>query len=564
LAVIDVEDLDKPCRRPSVPNKESSENFRGCAPDGVDYSFTKDGQPGSVPTVTDEVSCSVVERHRARSSNLVLTNSNFGPRAPSLRVLPRLIDKDGRGLLTDASDAGRKHPKVLGVNFQGFDATHPENRAQVYVGTDLFATPLDAADKSARLQINPALADKNSVVLSFAEPRAYGGDVEDLAATYEGKLVSQPAGVITKTTRPENGIAAGAWTLRDTTINFCFAGVESQALVSDKADESKAGSPKYIDVKDRAAFEREYADHVIVTANLLPETDAYWQRGEGAEPNRGATCNGADPNQPGAGFIQCRVLFGTPDPPKEARKFRIEAASRDTLTIVPKEDLGGATAVEARLQALSCCFPEPVSYTIRASKQWLVTGAGALHPIVAGPSPDFKCRVDPNPLFSFYQNRVYEVACNDESSPACLQAEPDSENPPRAIIGPSAYDDTSSDSPDPDRNLLPARVCVIDDPQTEMQTIGSARVPGCMFVTNQSNFVIYRGTEPSEQDMQFQWSIVGGFTPQVINMSLANDANTSPQTILQSPFSGTVMVADGGSKGLVVVDLTSFAPYPIN
>jgi hypothetical protein len=256
------------------------------------------------------------------------------------------------------------------------------------------------------------------------------------------------------------------------------------------------------------------------------------------------------------------VLFGTPEPPKEERKFRITDASRDSLTIEPREDLGGATGVEARMQALACCFPEPVSYTVRVSKQWLVSGGGTLHPIVAGGGPDFKCRVDPNPLFSLFQNRVIEVACDDTGSAACFEPGENESAPPRAIIGPSAYDNPAT--PDPDRDLLPARACIIQDPQVDMQTIGAAANPGCMFVTNQSNFVIYRGTEPSQQDMQFQWSIVGGFTPQVINMSLANDANTSPQSILRSPFDGTVMVTDGGSKGLVVVDLTLFAPYPIN
>jgi hypothetical protein len=171
------------------------------------------------------------------------------------------------------------------------------------------------------------------------------------------------------------------------------------------------------------------------------------------------------------------VLFGNPEPPKEERKFRILDAGRDSLTIEPKEDLGGATAVEARMRALACCFPEPVSYTIRVSKQWLVTGGGVLHPIVAGAAPDFKCRVDPNPLFSLFQNRAYEVACNDEGSPDCLQTVDDEGKPiePRAIIGPQAYDDPTTE--EPDRSLLPARACIIDNPRRDMQTIGSALLP---------------------------------------------------------------------------------------
>src|SRR5262249_36335094 len=163
------------------------------------------------------------------------------------------------------------------------------------------------------------------------------------------------------------------------------------------------------------------------------------------------------------------------------------------------------------------------------------------------------CDIDPNPLYSHYQSRAYEVACDDKNSPACLQPAAEPGGAPRMIIGPSAYND---DQMPPQPTVLPARACVIADPSKDMQTIGAATYPGCMFTTNQSNFVIYRGTEPSEQDMQFQWQVVGGFTAQVINLSVVNDPNTSPQSLLQSPFDGTVMVTDGGDKGLVVVDLT--------
>lgn len=563
LAVIDVEDLDKPCRRPKEKNRDTVENFRGCAPDNLPFdAFTTDGNPDSTPTVTDEESCQIVERHRARGANLMLTDATRGPRAPSVRVAPRLVDKDGRGLLVDDTDEGRQHPKMLGVNFRNFDDAHPENRAQVFIGTDLFEAKIGDTLPPHELVINPAEAKQNSLVLSFAEPRAYGSDVEDLAATYEGKLLNKPAGVITKATQTKNGIDTNVWLLRDTSGFFCDAGVQSSALLTRSANLGEVNYGNALNVKpeDFDAFAREYADQVTITSSLLPETDGYWQ-----SPNRGAKCNGANANQPGAGFIQCRVLFGTPDAPADARTFWIQDASRDTLSLTPKyvtpKDALDATAAEARLEALGCCFPEPVSYTVRVSKQWLITGAPILHPIVTGPSPDFECQVDPNSLYSQYQTRAYEVACDDQNSPNCLQQPTEQGGQPRPIIGPSAYFD---DQMPPQATVLQARACLIKNPRTDLQTIGRATYPGCMFTTYQSNFVIYRGTQPSEQDMQFQWTVIGGFTPEVINLSVGNDPNTSPQTLLRSPFSGTVMLTDGGDKGLVIVDLTSFAPYSIN
>jgi hypothetical protein len=187
------------------------------------------------------------------------------------------------------------------------------------------------------------------------------------------------------------------------------------------------------------------------------------------------------------------------------------------------------------------------------------------HDVVMAGGPKFECVPEPNPLFSQFRSRAYEVSC-EENSAACIQLK-DKEHPTdRAIIGPAQYTTTVTGQDGKEQTVpdgAPSRVCIIRDPTSDLQTIGAATLPGCVFATNQSNFVIYRGTAPSVQDMQFQWQIVGGFSPLLINLSVINDANTSPQSLLPSPFDGTIMLTDGGDKGLVIVDLTSFSPYAI-
>jgi hypothetical protein len=164
-------------------------------------------------------------------------------------------------------------------------------------------------------------------------------------------------------------------------------------------------------------------------------------------------------------------------------------------------------------------------------------------------------------LKQFLDSRAFEVSC-DKNSPDCLQKDPKNPTQPgRAIIGPDSY--TPPKNATDQSPILPTRVCVIKNPSTDLQTIGAGVHPGCVFTSLKSNFVVYRGTEQSQVDMSFQWQVSGGFSPLLINLSVGSDPNTSPQSLVSSPFPETIMVADGGDKGLVVVDLSSFNAYPI-
>src|SRR5690606_20743529 len=98
VAIVDIEDLDAPCRRPVTANHSSTPDFRGCFDDTIDEAYyTTDGNEDSSPTVTEEASCSVVTPHRARSLVEIKTEQNGQVNAPSLRAFGRL-SQDGRGL----------------------------------------------------------------------------------------------------------------------------------------------------------------------------------------------------------------------------------------------------------------------------------------------------------------------------------------------------------------------------------------------------------------------------------------------------------------------------------
>jgi hypothetical protein len=566
IAVVDEEDLDAPCRRPVTPNPGKNVDFHGCAndklPSGAQF-FTKDGKDPntSIPTVTQEATCHVVEQHRSRCANLVLNNANQGGHAPFVRSFPKLVDKNGRGLSTDPAADGRTHPRMLGVNFKNFPA-NPQDHAQVYVGTDLFqvATSPDPKDTPThQLFIDPKL-DKtktNSVVLSVDEPRAYLSDA-GYTATFEGRLFDErvSAGVLGKDAKSNN-----VWLLRDTGIQggFCAAGVQAEDIAANRARSDDKDATKALGVTDEDRFRVEYADYVVITSDLLPPDDPYWGSGQSKDggPPAGATCINAHAENSGEGYRQCRVAMGSPDiqAPADIRQLRITHATRDTLTVTQRKD-ADASIQEANMEALKCCFPEPVSYTVRASHEWLVQIQGQpQEEIVTAGGPEFACIRNPDPRFSLLPSRAFEVSCKFDS-PDCLAEKGDKV----LAIGP---DLALPPPPSMDQTLSPrTRACVVTDP-AEVSTIGAGTHPGCIFTSLTASFVIYAGANASETDMQFQWEVGGGFSPLLVNLSAPNDPITVPQALLPSPFPGTVIVADGGDKGLVIVDLTTFSPFSI-
>src|SRR5262249_25098389 len=80
----------------------------------------------------------------------------------------------------------------------------------------------------------------------------------------------------------------------------------------------------------------------------------------------------------------------------------------------------------------------------------------------------------------------------------------------------------------------------------------------CVYNGLSASFVIYRGQSPTVRDYEFDWTVLGGFTPELLNISATTDANTSPTSLAFSPGIDGLVIADGSSKGLVLVNLSTF------
>jgi hypothetical protein len=103
------------------------------------------------------------------------------------------------------------------------------------------------------------------------------------------------------------------------------------------------------------------------------------------------------------------------------------------------------------------------------------------------------------------------------------------------------------------RDEPPDVACIVQDP-TEIKNVADSP---CVFVGLSARFVIYRGQRPSLRDWSFSWEVNSGFGPLFVNLA-GSDANSNPQSMVFSKQLGDLVIADGASKGLVTVDLSTF------
>lgn len=566
VAVIDVEDFDAPCRRPRTTNTDSIEDFRGCKGDPVLPNAEPDARPpkpgvfveGTTSTVTDEVSCRMVEPHRARASSLGLTDASRGIHAPSLRGFPQLRMPD------EAQQyAAEDKPKLLAVDFSLLPATQTPaltdpGQAQVFVGTGYYSS----RSTENPLEVAPASAQRNSVALPFNEPRAYPA-TDTLSLVYEGPLTEVlPAGFV-RSNDPSSPFTAPGLTLHDPSVAFCDRGVYDEDLMTQVAAE-RVGVP----AAQVSEFAKQHADYVVLMDKFPDADDAYWKGVDTSTCDRKA----------------CIQSFGDYDPavpnkaPNDEREFRIVDALHQWLQLEPRnidpearaaaakkaaidakktaQEVAQAEA-DARAQAESeiedlktkaeCCFPSGASYLIRASQQWVLRGSSSgarnrvradwVHSLPDDPNAKYKgdqldCRLDCNPRKRYFESRVFEICTS--GAPAVGGNCPDSQT-----------------------------FCQIADP-TRGVTAGET-AESCVYSTPTARFGIYRGAKPSVRDMTFSWQIIGGFNAMRIDFS-ALSTQVSPNSLVGLPQMNWLTVVDGASLGLVLLSLDNLAPMspPLN
>lgn len=522
VAMVDVEDFDAPCRRTRSTNTADTEDFRGCRADpevaGGVYQCPPDSSdcnPGpGLATVTDEVSCRMVEPHRQRASSLGRTDGTLGIHAPSLRAFPQIKVPDGA-----AQGNLKTWPKLLAVPFAGVgpDANPAEGvPAEVFINTTLYNS---SATGTNALRIKPKEADTYSLTLPYNEPRAYP-TTNDLSLVYEGSLLgTAPDGSINvlkfgfvETPQEDPSLAAGTMRLRDTSQGFCDLGVSDPEVMREYGERrfGLAGEPL-------ETFAQEHSDYVVITADFPASDDPYWR---------------AVPLE--CGRTRCETLFGRVDAKQlsSARDFKIMDADQHNLLLTPRDPKDDV----ARVEALSCCFPSGIEYSVRASKQWVLRGhvSGFRHQVVAD-KDTFNCKRDCNPRKHFFESRVFEISQKACGGDDC-----------RVGIAPAGQ-----------------KYCVANDGEDGVKLNEPAA--SCILETVTDRLVVYAGPDPSLRDMAFSWQVVGGFFAQRVDLT-GLSVLTSPRTLVDLPQFSWLILIDGGALGLVQISMDSLGPLipPLN
>jgi hypothetical protein len=528
VVVIDVDDFDAPCRRPIRANRSSNPDFRGCAADpGTTPFFTSNTVPElsgqsetDPPTVSNEASCNMVEPHRIRSQALGVASPTLGIGAPSLRSFPRFSALDN-----DLELEPIDQPKMLAVDFEPVDPGGSPEPAVVYVGTSQYAKGTPGAD----LPTDPNTAEDHSLALPLADPRSYlPGDSYQLI--YEGQVTGSASGGFLSFT----GDTAGSF--EDRTAYFCGQGVYDIEMMRDYGEKELALAPAELD-----AFAASHADYVQVTDGFPALQDSYWLS------ERGQDCGGRE---------ACFAAFGRSDAEDLAasRELTITKAFQDRLLVTPRHAeqeefialANSCTRCDADPASPACsvdgvakdkrtllwehCFPGGVRYTVRASNQWVLRSARALHDVTASlvpgsNPPAYECIRDCNPRTRLLRSRAFEIASTvgDCGGAPCG-------------VGVAAEGEA---------------VCRYNPVAGEGVTQGV--VPGgdgsaCIFENLIARFAVYRGRVPSVRGMSFSWQTAGGFLPLVGTLTTTSSA-VLPQHITYVPSYQSIALVDGAMLG---------------
>lgn len=533
VVTVDIEDLDAPCRRPASVNRSDVPDLFGCAKDP----FSSELQVDNIATVSNELSCHISEPHRPRAGTYFFAEA--GGTAPALRAFPQLRDRTGTSLAVDQSESGKVHPRLLAVDTPVGAGSSSPTGASVIVGTALYENSPSASN---RLIVDPAESERNSVVLPYAEPRAYTGNLQ-VTVTYEGAVRSLgdglfelqdkgsldlPRSELERLPRDQYAVIS-----RGPNAAFCESGIEDDWLIRDRANQ-------LMDSPTAAAldqFARQYTDYVDLSSELLPAKDPYWDTATGA--SCGESIREAADGV--TGHFLCELVFGNPDLPNTTREFRVQRAFNDRLLVEPRR-FQSESERRNILELAECCFPQSVEFRVRASQHWVVRSGGRFESDVGTDRETLACVRDCNPLVQGRNSRVFEVSC--EGDEACRV----DEDTPR-VVGPPQFEEDQ-------RSLGRSMVCVLDAHPT-----GGLRPTGpgseCVYESPTSRFAIYRGLLPSERDMQFSFRVLGGFSPLSVDLLGINRGrtSTSPEKLTYVPNVNRLLVADGGSTGLVFVGL---------
>jgi hypothetical protein len=594
IVTIDVDDWDAPCRRPDpmsdggVVRDRMGVSYEGGAPPGVlaiaqpEPTGPDDLDPYHVPVaynsaipesaaVTLEAFFPVSAPHRVRSAFLLRSDPSSGVHVPNVVGIPQLFNASGAPVSvvgTTANPLMLPTPLPRGVadpaSLQNPTEPNPGQRT-LAPGTIRGSTP--TGDQDAGGEAGAVASAPAGIRLSFDDPTVHQD--QDWAVTYEGVLPT--VGGVTADIEPSTTDGGATDDYKTLTFaaagaRFCARGIEDWSIgqaraqqVLDELAKPNVGlpappaflfnTPPSPPMPPLTAWT---SDYVQITDDLLPASDLYW-----SQPATGNTCwqdlpaalsSDADPNAAANNrYNACLQTFGAAADADThlARDLPILQAFDDQLKVGrfawfpqdPKDPSGtvverttnrvivaGDDSNKLFLRLTRCCFHHQAAFRVRTGGEWVVVGlnsTGVLHHVKAACGMEQRCELSTDPRDALMNARAFDIpwANWSEKSNVC----------------------TAAGSPTFDRNSPLA----MRNPLFSFVMWAGCGPPAG-----------YRDHTLSTRDLNWKFSVRGGFTPQTISLTAQGTSNAvSPQSTHFIRSLGQLAVVDGEAQGLVLIDL---------
>ena len=508
VVVLDVDDWDAPCRRPSLLSDDpraSSISEPQISKAGDPYGAPLLVTPGAFGAVSREAYFPVSAPHRARSQFL-LRNENDTEGGDRIPRIPGGI----------ALSVGNTPLDSTGV---GSPLIRPTK--------GLFADPSGQADA-----LNTTAADGGTTLgpgvrFSYELPDVHVD--QDWAVAYEGALpgFNRLRGQLTTDDGYQTMLLGSPET------SFCALGVEDVTVARERADtfdaaEAAAGLPVDPLLHDRVG------DYVQVTDDLLPVDDQYWLLDDNScwgpvDASIPGNVQGAGRGLARRNF--CEDTFGDPRDALTSRDFPVLEASTSRLrlgryrypadatnSVRERTVLGADASNEGLMSALQCCFHNQVSLNLRAGGTWLAFGSVTtyLHHMIEDASG--RCVQSCESRERLLNSRIFAL--------------------PREIL-------------DGDPANVPVRSSVL-----------AMRNPMFSYVMVDGR----DGAGRSRPERDVVWRFQSRNQFQALALTLTSTQSTSnPRAMRYVPALGQVILLDGASQGLTLIDLrtVAFAAGPV-
>lgn len=591
MVTVDVDDWDAPCRRPDPmefdagPDGGPLADFQvgvlalpQVAPSGPSdlnpFHAPRTVLPNGQTGVTQEAFFPVSAPNRVRSGFLLRNDPVSGENLPFVLTPPTLNNLTGS--VTAFSTTGSVSLIVPTALSPGFvDPSYIENPTDPGLNYQYISVPLGTGNgQNAVLVPGPQTAA--GVRVSFDDPTASIN--QDWTVTYEGVLPT--ANNIFADIASTDGYQTLLFTPAPATLEygqgngaqFCERGIEDWNVGQSRAA-AALDAMRAAGLTPSAAAETLgawTADYVEITDDLLASTDGYWSESttvnscwQGLELTDGTALD--DDSLPNIATLRYNACFATYNSSVNAdfyiaRDFPILTATDNALEVgrfgwqpafqeqtTNRIVVGPDPSNAPVLRQAACCFHNQAGFKVRTGGEWVTVGQigsnpgiGLLHHVVPEPGTG-KC----------------VIQCNDPSK-VLLNARAFDVTPPESACSPSS---TAPPPPAIERNSPLA----MRNPMFSFVMWGPCGTPAAM--TLPDGGVATPAHTLTTRDLQWRFSLRGGFIPLSVSVQGTSPVPVSPQSMLYlGPYSQLAII-DGATngQGLVLIDVNTLgfahAPY---